>query len=61
MTNEITTPSFGVGTQSPREVYNRDRWIETPINMGCVAKGVAARDMAMQHGHSGAHGDAIRD
>lgn len=34
MTNEITTPSFGVGTQSPREVYNRDRWIETPINMG---------------------------
>jgi hypothetical protein len=31
---EQDVPSFGVGTQTPRQGYNRDRWIETPINMG---------------------------
>lgn len=32
--NENEVPSFAVGTQGPRQGYNRDRWIETPINMG---------------------------
>lgn len=30
----LPVPSFGVGTASPRQGYQRDRWIETPINMG---------------------------
>lgn len=30
----LLLPSFGVGTASPRETRVRDRWIETPINMG---------------------------
>ena len=34
MSEQQDVPSFGVGTQSPRQVYNRDRWIETPVNMG---------------------------
>lgn len=32
--NENEVPSFAVGTQGPRQGYNRDRWIETPVNMG---------------------------
>ena len=27
-------PTYAVGTASPRQGYQRDRWIETPINMG---------------------------
>ena len=34
MTNDLEIPAYGVGTQSPRQVYNRGQWIETPINMG---------------------------
>lgn len=34
MIEPLELPSFGVGTQGPRQGYNRDRWIETPINMG---------------------------
>ncbi len=30
--NEV--PSTAVGSLGPRQGYNRDRWIETPINMG---------------------------
>ena len=32
--NENEVPSFAVGTKGPRQGYNRDRWIETPVNMG---------------------------